>query len=83
MCALCVRYSQHSQAIFSVIWVHMTGKLLTLPNSDTEWATEDSQFDFRQVKDISFFSIKSRPALGSTQPPLQWVPGGVSQERGG
>jgi hypothetical protein len=24
------------------------------------------------------FSISSRPALGSSQPPIQWVPGGLS-----
>jgi hypothetical protein len=25
-----------------------------------------------------YFSMLSRPALGSTQPPLQWVPGALS-----
>jgi hypothetical protein len=32
-------------------------------------------FDSRQCK-IFLFSTASRPALGSTQPPIQWVPGG-------
>jgi hypothetical protein len=26
------------------------------------------------------FSMSSRPALGSTQPPIQWVPGALSRE---
>jgi hypothetical protein len=26
-----------------------------------------------------YFSISSRPALGSTQPPIQWVPGALSR----
>jgi hypothetical protein len=25
------------------------------------------------------FSMSSRPALGSTQPPIQWLPGALSQ----
>jgi hypothetical protein len=28
---------------------------------------------------IYYFSISSRPALGSTQPPIQWVPGALSR----
>jgi hypothetical protein len=35
-------------------------------------------FDSRQGKDIFLFSITSRPALGLTQPPIQWVPGALS-----
>jgi hypothetical protein len=26
-----------------------------------------------------YFSISSRPALGSTRPPIQWVPGALSR----
>jgi hypothetical protein len=42
-------------------------------------------FDFRQCK-IFLFSTASRPALGSTQPPIQWVqwafsPGVKQEER--
>jgi hypothetical protein len=31
-------------------------------------------FDFRQRKKIFHFSTATRPALGPTQPPIQWVP---------
>jgi hypothetical protein len=31
-----------------------------------------------RVKNVHF-SISSRPALGSTQPPIQWVPGALSR----
>jgi hypothetical protein len=27
----------------------------------------------------ALFSMSSRPALGSTQPPIQWVPGALSR----
>jgi hypothetical protein len=39
---------------------------------------ERSGFDSRQGEEIFLFSTASRPALGPTQPPIQWVPGGLS-----
>jgi hypothetical protein len=38
---------------------------------------EESQFESRWGQDFHF-SMSSRPALGSTQPPIQWVPGSLS-----
>jgi hypothetical protein len=35
-------------------------------------------FDSRRGLGISLFTIVSRPALGPTQPPTQWVPGALS-----
>jgi hypothetical protein len=35
-------------------------------------------FDSRRGLGIFLFSTASRPALGSTQPPIQWVPGALS-----
>jgi hypothetical protein len=39
-----------------------------------------SGFDSRQGLGIFLFATASRPAVGSTQPPMQWVPGALSPE---
>jgi hypothetical protein len=39
---------------------------------------EHRWFESRQGPGIFLFIIASRTALGSTQPPIQWVPGGLS-----
>jgi hypothetical protein len=38
---------------------------------------QGSEFESGRVKNF-LFSTSSRPALGSTQPPIQWVPGTLS-----
>jgi hypothetical protein len=35
-------------------------------------------FNSRQGQEILLISVVFRPALGPTQPPIQWVPGAVS-----
>jgi hypothetical protein len=42
----------------------------------TGWKTDKSGLDYWQRQEI-LFSIMSGPAWGSTQPPIQWVPGAV------
>jgi hypothetical protein len=33
-------------------------------------------FDFRQGQEVYLFFTASKPALGPTQPPIEWVQGG-------
>jgi hypothetical protein len=44
----------------------------------TSWKTEVSVFDSRQGQICLLLSTVSRPSLGPTQPPIQWVPGALS-----
>jgi hypothetical protein len=39
--------------------------------------TDGSEFEFRWGKNF-LFSTASRPAVGPTQPPIQWLPGALS-----
>jgi hypothetical protein len=52
----------------------------------TGWTTGRSSFDPRQRQEIFPVGSVSRPTLGPTQPPVQWVPGilspGVKRGRG-
>jgi hypothetical protein len=63
-------------------WVMTT---LTLPPySDWLWAGRLRGWGSSpgRVKNY-YFSMSSRPALGSTQPPIQWVPGALSRGESG
>jgi hypothetical protein len=42
------------------------------------WMTEELGFDFLQGQEVFLFSTASIPALGPTQPPIQWVLRAVS-----
>jgi hypothetical protein len=39
---------------------------------------DDRRFDSQRGLGIFLFSTAFRPALGPTQPPIQWVPGALS-----
>ena len=38
-----------------------------------EWESEESWFDSQQEKEAYFFSTVSKPALGPTKRPIQWL----------
>jgi hypothetical protein len=42
----------------------------------TDYGLDDQGSEFRVLVGSRIFSTSSRPTLGSTQPPSQWVPGG-------
>jgi hypothetical protein len=44
------------------------------------YGLDDRGFESRQVFGIFLFTAACRPALGPTQPPIQWVRGAVSLE---
>jgi hypothetical protein len=46
--------------------------------SATGWTTGLLGFDFRRGLGIFLFTTESRTPLGSTQPPIEWVPGALS-----
>jgi hypothetical protein len=77
-----VNVNQHSEGIFYKYCRGSSGSLV----SDYGLDDRRSRFDPRQGQRIFLLAPASRPALGSTQPPIQWVPGvlcpGVKRGRG-
>jgi hypothetical protein len=47
-------------------------------NTITGWPICVLEFDSRRGLGIFLFTTAFRPALGPTQPPIQWVPGALS-----
>jgi hypothetical protein len=63
----CNSLKQYSTRMYHLFWSRYNDGL----------RAERPRFDSRQDK-IFLFSTASRPALGPTQPPVQWVPGVIS-----
>jgi hypothetical protein len=69
----CISKCNLDSLYFLGAWLAQSVQCLT-----TGWTTGISGFDPRQGKRIFPLSSVSRPALGPTQPPVQWVPGVLS-----
>jgi hypothetical protein len=81
-------YEQNAEVMIIARHTHLPGAGLALAVQclTTVWTTGRSGFDSRQGQRIFPLASVSRPALGPTQPPVQWVPGvfspGVKRGRG-
>jgi hypothetical protein len=75
-------YSCAWWAVMTYWWNHTSFTKLLVKNSQcltTGWTIGRSRFDPRQGQRIFLLATASRPALGLTQPPIQWVPRVLSQ----
>jgi len=63
----------------TLLWeqIEFGGYLLPFGAGVAQWATGWSRvgLESRHGLGIFLFTIASRPALGPTQPPIQWLPG--------
>jgi hypothetical protein len=70
--------NEHADArkgLLSSVTLHNIG---SSDSSALCYELDDKGFESRQGIGISLFTTVSRPALGSIQPPIQWVPGAIS-----
>jgi hypothetical protein len=70
------RYKNYYKSDISLFPLYANDEWVVIAQSilPTGWTTEGSEFEFLRAKNFHF-SISSRSALGSTQPPIQWVLG--------
>jgi hypothetical protein len=74
-------------AFINICYIHLSSRVAqSVQCLATDWMTRRSGFDPRQGQRIFPLSSMPKPALGPTQPPVQWVPGvlspGVKRGRG-
>jgi hypothetical protein len=62
---------------FILISIHESCDRWQYSDKGTGWTAKELGFDSQQGQDIFLFSITSGLALGPTQPPMQWVLGGL------
>jgi hypothetical protein len=62
---------------YQALWPESRGSAVDMV---TGYGMRDRGIGIRVSVGSRIFSASSRPALGSTQPPLQWVPGALFQE---
>jgi len=48
------------------------------PIEELSYGLGDTGFESRRRHEIYLFSKTTRPPLGPTQPPIQWLPGALS-----
>jgi hypothetical protein len=82
LCSWQTRYCS-SSSLCSVYCLSDTSANVALVSCDSSvsvvtrlWAGQTG-FDSQQGQGVLIFAIASRPALGPTQPPIQWVPGAL------